>query len=56
MICILRVIHRKLQKNVLKIYELDPVKFLSAISMASSFKKDRSKIRIINSYWYAING
>ena len=26
------------------------------ISMVSMFKKDKSRIRIINRYWYAING
>ena len=46
------------RKVCLNIYHLDSVKFLSApgISMASSFKNRRSKIRIINWYWYAING
>ena len=53
-------------KMCLKIYQLDPAIFLlhcacisfnsSSINMASSFKKDRSKIRIINRHWYAING
>ena len=39
------------QNMCLKIYELDPAKFLSApgfISMASSFKKDKSKTRSFN--------
>ena len=40
----------------LEIYELDPAKFLSAPSMASSFKKDQSKIRSFNWYRYVING
>ena len=38
------------RKMCLKIYHLDPVKisFSSRLSMASGFKKDRSKTRIIN--------
>ena len=38
------------KKVFLKIYHLDPVKFLPAlnINMAGRFKKDRSKIIIIN--------
>ena len=34
----------------LKIYHLDPVKFLSVLGLAwkAALKKDRSKIRIIN--------
>ena len=37
--------------------EIRPCKiyFSSRISLASSFEKDCSKIRIINWYWYAIN-
>ena len=47
----------------LKIYRLDPVKFLWAPGLKvalkawkAAFKKDWSEIRIINWYWYAING
>ena len=44
-------------ENFLKCYHLDPAKFISALGLAlgSSFRKDWSKIRIINQYWYAIN-
>ena len=40
-----------------EMYELDPAKFLfsSWISIASSFKKDKSKIRSFNQYQYVIN-
>ena len=42
----------------LKVYELDSLKFLSAAGLAwqATVKKDWSKIKIINWYWYAING
>ena len=38
------------RNKFIEIYELDPAHFLSAlrISMASMFKKDRTRIRIIN--------
>ena len=36
--------------KIIEIYELDPAHFL-----ASLFKKDKSRIRIINWYWYAID-
>ena len=41
----------------LKFYDKDFVKFLfsSCISMASSFEKDWSKIKIINWCWYAVD-
>ena len=41
-----------LRKMCLESHELDPsnIYFRSRISVASSFKKDQSKIRIINSY------
>ena len=32
------------------------ISFSPQISLVSSFKKDQSKIRITNWYWYAING
>ena len=35
----------------LKIYELDPARFSSEISMASRLKRNQSKIRSINWYW-----
>ena len=45
-------VFENLQKICLKIYELDPVKFLSAhglaSSMTSSFKNEGSKTRTIN--------
>ena len=42
----------------IKIYELDPAKisFSSRISMTSSFKKEKSKIKSFNWYRYVING
>ena len=41
----------------LKIYELDPAKFLSAPGLAwQAALKDWSKIRSFNWYWYVING
>ena len=45
-------------KNMFKNLQFGPCKisFSSWISMASRFKKDWSKIRIINWYWYAVNG
>ena len=49
-------IFENFKKMRLKIYQLDPAKFLSAPALANSFKKYWSKIRIINWYWYAING
>ena len=44
------------KKICLKIYHLDPVKFLSAPGLAWEAALTKTKIRIINSYWYAING
>ena len=43
------------RKMCLNIYHLDLAKFLSAPGLASSFKKDWIKIKIINWYGYAIN-
>ena len=42
----------------IEIYAIDPSHFLSAPGLASqaSLNKDRSKIRIINRPWYAIDG
>ena len=49
---------QKLQKYLFKNLSFTPCKisFSSWISMTSSFKKDLSKTRIINWYWYAFNG
>ena len=43
-------VFEKFRNKCIEIYELDPAHFLSAlrISMASMFKKDRTRIRIIN--------
>ena len=43
-------IFENFRNKFIEIYELDPAHFLSAlrISMASMFKKDRTRIRIIN--------
>ena len=38
-------VFENLKNTCIKIYKLNPVKFLSWISMASTFKKDKSKIR-----------
>ena len=45
-------------KMYLSIYHIDPTKFLSVPGLAwqETLKKNRGKIRIINKYWYAING
>ena len=38
-------------------YEVDPSHFICTwISIVSLFKKDRNKIRIVNRYWYVVNG
>ena len=42
-------------KMCLEIYHLDPLKFISAPELTSIFKKEWSKIRIINWYCYALN-
>ena len=51
-VLLLADVFENLQKICLKIYELDPVKFLSAhgleFSMTSSFKNEGSKTRTIN--------
>ena len=46
------------RKTCLKVYHLDPVKFLQAPGLAwqAALKKNKSKIRIINWYCYAVNG
>ena len=46
------------KKISLEIYQLDSTKFISAPALAwqAALKKDWSKIRINNWYWYAING
>ena len=45
------------RKICLKIYHLDPVKFLSASGLAwHAALKKTSKIRIINWFWYTVNG
>ena len=40
------------------IYKLDPAKFISVPGLAwqAALKKGRCKIRIINWYWYVMNG
>ena len=45
------------RNKCIEIYELDSAHFLSApgLSMASLFKKGKSKIGIINWFWYAID-
>ena len=45
---------RKLFQNLL--FRVSKISFSSRICMASIFNKDWSKIRIVNWYWYAING
>ena len=50
---ILADVFESFRKMYLKMYELDPVKFLSAPGLAAlkrtiSFKKERSKVRTIN--------
>ena len=42
----------------LKVYHIDPVKFLSVPGLAweAALKNTGVKIRIINWYWYAIDG
>ena len=57
---ILADVFETFRKTYLKMYELDPVKFLSAPGLAAlkrtiSFKKERSKVRTINWHWYVIN-
>ena len=42
--------------DCIEIYGLDLAHFLSATVLASLFKKDKSKIRIINSFWWIIDG
>ena len=46
------------KKICLEIYHLDSVKFLwdPGLTWEAALKKDWSKIRIINWYWYDING
>ena len=50
-------VFKNFQKNVFKhfLFRSCKISFSSWISIARSFKKDWSKIRIINSYWNAIN-
>ena len=44
------------RNKCIEIYELDPAHFSSApVLVAGLFKKDRSKIKIINRYRYVIN-
>ena len=55
-ILLLAHVFENLRNICLEIYELDPTFFVSTrISMASLFKKDRSKIRINNRLWHAID-
>ena len=46
------------RNKCIEIYELDPAHFFvcTRISMASMFKKDKNRTRIINRYWYVIDG
>ena len=47
-VLLLADVFENLQKRCLKIYDLDPVKFLSAHGLAFSFKNEGSKTRTIN--------
>ena len=53
----LQIYLKTLEISVLKYMDLILLIFVSTrISMANLFKKDRSKLRIVNRYWYAIDG
>ena len=50
-------VFENVKKICLEIYQLDSTKFISVSGLVwlAVLKKDWSKIRIINWYWYAIN-
>ena len=51
-------VFKNFRKMCLKIYHLDPGKFLSAPALAlqAPLKMIEKKIRIVNWYWHATNG
>ena len=51
-------IFENFRDKCIEIYELDPAHFLSASGLAwgACLKKNRNKIRIVNRYWYVVNG
>ena len=55
MICMLADVFSNFQNVCQKVYELE-LSLCTRISMATSLKKDQSKFRSINWYWYVING
>ena len=51
-------VFKKFRNKCIEIFGLDAARFFDCarINMANLLKKDRSKIRTINRYWYVIDG